>query len=183
MTDTPWDLPRARAAQTWHVRCFSVGDFVMNRTRSERGFTLVEMAVALLILGMLMAFSVPAFQSLNKTNQLHGATENIAANMKMMREKAIATGRPQPVHMTENFPAGKTWDYHVHNVEPPVVGWDLPRGVTYASAGPSPTFKKDGRAYVDSNSTALTSGLIILRNERGERDTVALLSSGQILVR
>jgi hypothetical protein len=58
-----------------------------HRPRNE----LVEMAVALLILGMLFAFSVPAFQTINKTNQLHGATENMAANIRVLREKPVFT--------------------------------------------------------------------------------------------
>ena len=149
----------------------------MKPTRSDRGFTLVEMAVTLLILGMLMAFSVPAFQSLNKSNQLHGATENLAANMRVLREKAIATGQSQTVHFTIDYPPGTKYDYHVHNGIVTMPAWELPNGITYNGIYINPTFDKTGRT-----SPAGTSGAIILRNERGECDTVAVLASGQILV-
>jgi prepilin-type N-terminal cleavage/methylation domain-containing protein len=156
----------------------------MNATRSAHGFTLVEMAVALLILGMLMAFSVPAFQSLNKTNQLHGATENLAANMRVLREKAIATGQTQTLHFTMNFPAGTDWDYHVHNGATTSPGWALPNNINYVTIGINPVFHKDGRPRADTNPASVPiSGNLIFRNDRGERDTVSVLASGQIMVR
>jgi prepilin-type N-terminal cleavage/methylation domain-containing protein len=155
----------------------------MNAT-GTRGFSLVEMAVALLILGMLVAFSVPAFQSVNQTNRLHGATENLAGNMRVLREKAIATGQTQTLHFTANYPPGTTWDYHVHNGATTSPGWDFPNGVNAWSIGLNPVFHKDGRPRADTNpNSSPISGNIILRNDRGERDTVSVLSSGQILVR
>jgi prepilin-type N-terminal cleavage/methylation domain-containing protein len=144
---------------------------------SVRGFSLVEMAVALLILGMLFAFSVPAFQTINKTNQLHGATENMAANIRVLREKAIATGQSQTLHFTMNFPPGTTWDYHVHNGIVTSPGWDLPNDVTYYSILINPTFDKTGRT-----TPAGSSGMVILSNGRGERDTVSILASGMVIV-
>lgn len=154
----------------------------MNAHRSTRGFSLVEMLVTVLVLGMVIAFSVPAFQSFGNTNRLHGATENLAANMRVLREKAMATGQTQTLHFQANFPPGKTWDYHVHNGVVISPGWDLPNGVTPVAVI-NPVFHRDGRprATTAANS-ALLSGSIILRNARGERDTVTVLSSGMIIV-
>jgi prepilin-type N-terminal cleavage/methylation domain-containing protein len=144
---------------------------------SVRGFSLVEMAVALLILGMLLAFSVPAFQTINKTNQLHGATENMAANIRVLREKAIGTGQSQTLHFTIDYPPGTKFDYHVHNGLVTSPAWELPNDVTYWSIGINPTFDKTGRTTPSG-----TSGMVILRNGRGERDTVNILASGMVIV-
>jgi len=155
----------------------------MNAHRSTRGFSLVEMLITVLVLGMVIAFSVPAFQSFGNTNRLHGATENVAANMRVLREKAMATGQTQTLHFQVDFPPGKTWDYHLHNgVAMPSVGWDLPRGVT-AIGVVNPVFHRDGRPRASElASSAIISGNVVLRNARGERDTVTVLSSGMILV-
>jgi prepilin-type N-terminal cleavage/methylation domain-containing protein len=156
----------------------------MNAHRSTRGFSLVEMLITVLVLGMVIAFSVPAFQSFGNTNRLHGASENVAANMRVLREKAMATGQMQTLHFQVDYPPGKTWDYHLHNNTAvlPSVGWDLPRGVT-AIGVVHPIFHKDGRPRVDTNPASNPiSGNIVLRNGRGERDTVTVLSSGMILV-
>jgi prepilin-type N-terminal cleavage/methylation domain-containing protein len=156
----------------------------MNAERTNRGFSLVEMLVTVLVLGMVIAFSVPAFQSFGNTNRLHGATENLAANMRVLREKAMATGQKQTLHFQLNYPPGRTWDYHIHNniALLPSVGWDLPRGVTVATTI-NPVFHRDGRPHVsDVDGSAITSGIVVMLNSRGERDTVSVLSSGMILV-
>jgi prepilin-type N-terminal cleavage/methylation domain-containing protein len=145
----------------------------MTSHRAQRGFTLVEMAVTLLIFGMLLAFSVPALQGMNRTQQLKGTAENIAGQLRLARERAIATGTAVVVHCTMNYPT--TWDLHIHQPGlAPGPGWDFPNGITYVSAA-SPTFAADGRAS--------GSGLIVIRNTRGLRDTISIQSSGLVLVR
>jgi Tfp pilus assembly protein FimT len=59
---------------------------------SLRGSTLVELAITILVLGPLFALSIPAFQSVSSSDQLKGATENVAAQRRLAREKAIAAG-------------------------------------------------------------------------------------------
>jgi prepilin-type N-terminal cleavage/methylation domain-containing protein len=141
--------------------------------RAGRGFTLVEMAVTVLIFGMLLAFGVPAIQSMNKTQQLKGTTENVAAWLRLQREKAIATGDSVVVHSFA-FP-GVNGDLHIHNPGRPILpGPKFARGVSYWSA-PNVTFLPSGRAR--------TSGRIILRNTRGLRDTIAFQVSGLVMVR
>lgn len=147
------------------------------RTQTQRGFTLVETAVTILIMGLLLAMGVPALQSMNKTVQLQGTVQNIAAQLRLAREKAIATGTPQVIHFTPNYPSGTTIDYHLHNgaVGP---GWSFPNGVDfyggYATLS-SVTFSPDGRA---SNS-----GFLVLTNTRGALDTLSVQLSGMVLTR
>jgi len=144
-----------------------------------RGFTLVEMAVTILVLGLLFAFSIPAYQNVSATYQLKGATENIAAQLRMAREKAIATGYRQPFHFVYQWTDpidGTVSDYHIHyptGFAP--AKWKLPRGITYYSVGVNPTMNPDGRASA--------SGNIILRDQRGYRDTVSIQLSGLILTK
>ena len=143
-----------------------------------RGFTMVEMAVTILVLGLLFAFSIPAYQNISSTYQLKGATENVAAQLRMAREKAIATGYDQPFHVAPSWTDpidGVISDYHIHY---PTgfcpAKWRLPRGITFYSAI-SPTMRKDGRSS--------GSGFIILRDRRGFRDTVSVQISGLILTK
>jgi type IV fimbrial biogenesis protein FimT len=150
----------------------------MNRLH-ERGFTLVELAVTVLVLGLLLAFSIPAFNSVSASYQLKGATQNIAAQLRLAREKAIATGTDQPMHFTYNWAGCGGCDYHVHYPGGKIgAKFDLPGGVTYYSMTVGvlgPTMKKDGRASA--------SGNIILRNRSGTRDTVSVQMSGLVLAK
>jgi len=143
----------------------------MNRLTS-RGFSLVELAVTLVVLGLVLAFGIPAFQSFNTTQQLTGATENVAAQMRMMREVSIATGTTQTMHFFAGTLGG---DYHIHNA---VVGgvWRLPRNITYywgAGTNSVMVSTSDGRMT--------SSGWIILQDPQGNRDTVSVMASGLVL--
>src|SRR5213594_1818666 len=133
---------------------------------SGRGFTLVEIAVVILLLGMMFAFAVPAFRNISNTYQLKGATQNIAAQLRLAREKAIATGASQTMHFTLNFPAGTDYDYHIHNGATVGPSWALPRGISYYSVGVNPVMSADGRSDA--------SGNIILQDQKGHRDTVSV---------
>ena len=147
----------------------------MSRSRTS-GFTLVEMAITILVMGLLIGFSIPAFSKISATYQLKGATENLAAQFRIAREKAMATQSDQPIHIA---PGSLGVDYHVHydNGFIPEWGkWKLPRGVTfYAASSTLPRMLTDGRIN--------GSGLVILRDTRGNRDTVSYMASGLILTK
>lgn len=146
----------------------------MNRP-SSRGFSLVELAITLVVLGLLMAFSIPAYQGYTTTHKLRGAIENIATQMRLMREVSIGTGTNQTMHF---FYATFGGDYHIHNAG--IVGgtWSLPRNITYNwAAGTNSVMisTPDGRMS--------SSGMIILQDNRGNLDTVSVLASGLVLTK
>lgn len=146
----------------------------MNRL-SSRGFSLVELAISLVVLGLLLAFSIPAFQSYTLTHKLRGATENMASQMRLMREVSIGTGTTQTMHF---FYATFGVDYHIHNGGVVGGGWSLPRNITYNwAAGTNSVMisAPDGRMT--------SSGMVILQDNRGNMDTVSVLASGLVLTK
>jgi prepilin-type N-terminal cleavage/methylation domain-containing protein len=149
----------------------------MNDRRHQRGFTLVEMAIAILIMGLLLAMGIPALQSMNHTLRLQGAAQNVAAQLRLARERAISTGVSQVIHFTPDYPTGTTIDYHLHNVAVGE-GWSFPNDVTYFGTYPvysAVTFSPDGRAS--------SSGFLVLTNTRGALDTISVQLSGMVLTR
>jgi len=146
----------------------------MNRTRTS-GFSLVEMAITILVMGLLFAFSIPAYQGITASQQLKGATENLAAQLRLAREKAMAIQMEQPMHWAPNF---MNSDYHIHYPSgfiPTYGQGKLPNGITFFSWGAHPKMLKDGR--IDF------SGMVILQDRRGNRDTVSYLTSGLVLTK
>src|SRR5262245_41950661 len=96
-------------AHAWHVHCSFLGDSMCTSFGGRRsvsdaapGYTLVEIAVTILILGLLLAISVPTIQSLSGSYSLKGNCEAIAGQIRLAREKAIATGTGQPFHFYYN---------------------------------------------------------------------------------
>lgn len=145
---------------------------------SSSGFTLIELAVVIVVFGVIAAFSVPALTGMNRTQRLKAGVDNVAGQLRLAREIAIGTGRTQTMHYTYNFVvAGRSTDYHIHNA---AVGttWRLPRGVSYywgAGTASSYTFATDGRSSI--------SGMVILQDTGGRRDTVSIQTSGLILTK
>ena len=147
---------------------------------SSSGFTLIELAVVIVIFGVIAAFSVPAMTGMNRTQRLHSAVSDVAGQLRLAREIAIGTGRPQRMHFNENFSSGgRISDYHIHHIGGPVgTMWNLPRNVSYywgAGTAPEYIFAVDGRSSV--------SGLVILQDTGGRRDTVSVQTSGLILTK
>lgn len=142
------------------------------------GFTLVELAVTLTVLGLLLAFSIPAFNRINQTYQLQSATQNVAGTMRLWRERSIARGTEHQVDFN-TFIAGTNWHAHEYtagtNTEIGLYpGGRFASGITYYTVGSFPRFTKDGRVMSGS-------GVIVLQNQRGARDTIHILTSGLIL--
>ena len=136
----------------------------------NRGFTLVELAMVLVVLGLLFSFCIPAFHSLSASQQLKGAGENLAVQLRMAREKAIATGVVQPMHFVG------TNVYHIHYPTGIAAAWTLPTGISFTSSmNDWYRMQADGRCD--------NSGDIVLRDPRGDRDTVSVQLSGLVLTR
>lgn len=147
-----------------------------SKNTTPRGFTLVEIAVTILVMGMLFALSVPTVQSLSSSYQLKGATENLAAQLRLAREKAIATGAKQHFHMGPTYSA-TSYFIVVHPQEFIVQRWNLPRGISYYTTGAIEWNE------MLPNGRSLTSGIVILQDRKGNRDTVSMLTSGLVLTK
>ena len=146
--------------------------------RVSSGFSLIEMMVVVALMGIIAAFSIPAMTGMNRTQRLNSAVEGVAGQLRLAREIAIGTGKPQTMHYTLGFVVnGRVTDYHIHNA---AVGttWKLPRGISYywgAGTSSSYTFRNDGRSSA--------SGMVILQDTGGRRDTVSVQTSGLVLTK
>jgi prepilin-type N-terminal cleavage/methylation domain-containing protein len=65
----------------------------MNAQR-HHGFTLLEMAIAIAVLGIVAAVAVPSYSQLLARQQLRSAGSKLALDLRMAREQALQSGRP-----------------------------------------------------------------------------------------
>jgi general secretion pathway protein H len=65
----------------------------------NRGFTLVELMVALAIGGLVLAVSVPASMRMYQSMQYRSAVRDVIAGLATARHLAITSGRPQDLEI------------------------------------------------------------------------------------
>jgi prepilin-type N-terminal cleavage/methylation domain-containing protein len=139
----------------------------------EAGFTLAELMVVVIVMGLLLLFTVPAIKSFTKSQDLKSASASVRDQLVMAREKAIATGQTQTIRFMKNFSG---CDYHIWNGTVANPKWNLPKGVTYAwDAGTVGTYD------MTSDGQCQENGLLILVNDKGDRDTISVRLSGLVL--
>jgi prepilin-type N-terminal cleavage/methylation domain-containing protein len=137
----------------------------------ERGFSLIELMVAIVVFGLLIGFSVPSYQTYALTQKLRGTSENLVQTINLQRSRAMATGQSVTINFNTGAPAG--WTVMSAGRQNQMA---LPRGITYASANPATlTLTRDGQVN--------NSGLVVFQNRTGTQDTVSIQLSGLTLIR
>lgn len=145
------------------------------RMRSAQGFTLLELTMVVVVVGVVLAASIPSFSSYRRSYELRTATESIASQLRLTREKAMVSDSLQTMHFTLDY---LNSDYHIHNGTVVSPKWSLPEGITYYwGAGTASVFRmtRAGRC--------MDSGFVIIQSSSGRRDTVSVLLSGLVLVK
>lgn len=88
----------------------------MAKSRAQAGFTVIELMVAVAVVSILLTVGVPAFGSLIERQQLSGAAQTFASDLRRAKSDAIAKGPGGSVTITlaSDSSAG-TWSYAVTN--------------------------------------------------------------------
>jgi prepilin-type N-terminal cleavage/methylation domain-containing protein len=60
------------------------------RLRNEAGFSLIEMMVSLILMTILFGVAVPAMSRYMRTHEVLGAANNLAADLRLCRQRAVA---------------------------------------------------------------------------------------------
>ncbi len=146
--------------------------------RSAAGITLIELMVTILIMGITLAVSIPAFRTLAGGSTLVGGAERLAGQFRLARQMAVAQGVPYIV----------VWDADQSNVdivrdengdgdpdddEPSQGPFTLP--VQLHLANPDTIgFDADYVALL-ANGSASESGMLVVGDNRGDTKNVVLL--------
>jgi type II secretion system protein H len=70
--------------------------------RSERGFTLMEMMVILIIIGIISAIAVPNMNKVFTRDKLRGSTTSVTTSLYLARLKAINESEPYGVRFSDD---------------------------------------------------------------------------------
>jgi len=125
---------------------------------SERGFSLIELLVGVIILGILMAIAIPGFTEWMRNAKVRGAADAVQNGLQLARAEAVRRNTQVGLYLvttTDNTCARSTAGPHW------IVGLDTPDG--RCASGPSET----------------TAPRIIQMRTMGEGSSATALSAGQ----
>jgi len=141
------------------------------RTRDDKGFSLVELCIVLVVMGILFSMGIPALLKMNQSQQLRGTSETLVSAIMLQRTRAMATGSTVTINF--NNTANPGWTVMSQGMS---VKRKFPKGVTYQSVAPTTiNITRDGRIN--------TSALVVLQNRQSNLDTVSVMVSGLALIR
>lgn len=150
------------------------------RARRERGFTMIEMVVILMIIALVAAFVVPQVITYIRMYRLGVASRNIATALQRARFLATSNNKragvffpgAQQLDIEEYDPLGKT--------EPQVKGSVfLPEGITISSDAPK-QIAFDGRGVV--TPLPKESQAIRINGTHGYYAVVTVSATGQVTI-
>lgn len=121
------------------------------RTKSYQGMTLIETLIALVIAGILAAFTLPSMMGILKGNELKAAQDQVQSALRDAQRQAIRRSKKCTINFSSGDPVGITAN---DNDCLSTVDRALPKGITLTSSnGKSFTYSFKGHT---NNAATLT---------------------------
>jgi len=139
----------------------------------SRGFTLVELGVVLVLVGLVLGIAVPAVVQSTRSSRLRAGAQGLAMQINLARQKAVDTQQSLILRFAQD---SLNADFHVRDSRGGVSGlWSLPPHLQYApGSAKGVTMTPDGRA-----SAAV---YVLVLDPAARVDTISIQMSGLVLV-
>jgi len=139
-----------------------------NLRSNQRGFTLPEMLMVLILITIICGIFYAAFNRMGVNSELRTAARDIASDFQLARQRAMAESTP----LTITFNPG----IHTYTV-PQLGGGTLTK--TLASYGGGITITNAAIVFQPRGTTNSPPGVIVLINSRASTATISINSTGR----
>ena len=150
------------------------------QSQHQAGYTLIESAVVMVVLGVIFGMSIPSFQSYRRSHMLQAGSEGVMGQLRLARQKAIGMRHEQRLTFSTGTNTYSVEDLTTHQTFGP---FKLPKEIVL-----------DNVSLVEGGVTGTTlsalsdgrfsgSGEIVLKDPRGTRDTLSVQVSGLATIR
>jgi prepilin-type N-terminal cleavage/methylation domain-containing protein len=158
--------------------------------RNQKGFTAPELLIAILVAAILIAAATPFLLATIKNYRLRGTAWQVAGDLRLARQRSVASGRPYRLTFNHNGAASNKNSYIIERQE---VGGSWTMDPTYRiylqqAGGPayvmidSTSTPGGGVMNFSANGTVPTAGTIKLVDNRGKRYDAIINSVGRVNV-
>lgn len=167
--------------------------FQINFKLLYQGYTLVEILVALGIIGLLFGFGFVSFRDYSRRQELNGTADSVRANLRLAQSSAISGEKPDdPDCSSPNVLTGYSFDViseSEYKIEANCIGaaanlveinsYTLPSDITISTPSPNPIIFKvlgQGNNIPIGTNTTLT----LTQSGTGNSVSVIVTSGGEI---
>jgi prepilin-type N-terminal cleavage/methylation domain-containing protein len=157
--------------------------------RRAAGFTLIEILVVLLLMGLLLTLLLPSFLKTIQHQKLLGAAQQTAILLRLARLQAIKTANFAVVQIDTTTGVVTAFSDPNNNqaldTGEPVLGRvDLPKGVTFMAVSGFTSPPTPAVAIFSSNGSVTAPGAFRLQNSAGDKIEARVLTttSGRVVL-
>jgi prepilin-type N-terminal cleavage/methylation domain-containing protein len=155
----------------------------MMRTRSNNGFTLIELMVTITIMAIIAMIAAPTLQEFVDKTRLKGATDRLYADMQFARSEAVKRNSSVSI----SFSTGSNWCYGIsaggacncstaNSCNIKTVSHSEFNGIALDSA----TFASSATTFNPVLGTLSSAGLARLQSSGGKQACVRMSVIGQV---
>ena len=152
------------------------------------GFTLVEIMIAIVVAGVLMAAGIPSFLHMSRSLSQKQARDLLEGSLRLARQQAVTSHRPIVVAFGDGAQTTGVTTYTVHTdvngdgvkqLGEPWKMFTLPSGTQLTSVSLSPV---DSVIFDSSGALApsVTGGTVVVGGQNGDLDTLLISATGLV---
>lgn len=150
----------------------------------QRAFSLIEMLITIMLIGIITAIAFPAYQGLNRALKRSNAVKQVEFDLRRLQAEALARGVRAIFQLAEDgreYRAG--FDYLPYTSPPEIdqelYSFELPS--TVIISGPSAVIF-DSRGFSINSEGTSTSAQLSLAGSDGKTHTLSIAAIGSINV-